>query len=529
MDRSAQTGGRLSAPIIREIQIFRNNVFAHGRHDDERVPTFVKRLVNRLHRVTEERVVRRELLFKEGDRLDPALLLESERNLRKLGFLGEAEIRPEDRTDGDARVLVETQDRWSTLLATNFEGAGGLSRFGLMVGDYNLLGQGQTLVLLGSIGTERNDLGFRFWEPRLFSSRWTLETSARQASDGGEVYLQVERPLYSLSTKWAFRFSFRGLKLDTRLYRDGIAVVKFPHEELKLKTTLTRSLGGTVKKRVAFQYETENLRNVPEGSREELVARLQGLGLAWKEVFRERRRNLVALSFGVERPQYGKATFLDNYGNVEDITTGWQIATALGGVWETPAAEPKRAHVGLAGRTVKLWARQHYFGLGFEVTTDATGHRLRNTVGVGKLVYYNLSLPRQTWATQLTVVLGLSLPADEQILLGGSTGLRGYKAYQFSGDRSALLNLENRIHLGELLTIGVGLVPFADVGRAWTGDRLRWKDLRASAGLGLRFGFGKFYNAQVARIDLAYPLDGTGSPMISFGTGQHFSFMNILR
>ena len=48
--------------------------------------------INALHIRTREDVIRRELLFKVGDRLDPFLIAETERNLRALPFIRAARI-----------------------------------------------------------------------------------------------------------------------------------------------------------------------------------------------------------------------------------------------------------------------------------------------------------------------------------------------------------------------------------------------------------------------------------------------------
>ena len=73
---------------------------------------------------TRERVIRRELLFGAGERLDAATLRESERNLRRLLYLGSARIstRPAATgTDsGATQVLVDVEDLYSRALSPVF-------------------------------------------------------------------------------------------------------------------------------------------------------------------------------------------------------------------------------------------------------------------------------------------------------------------------------------------------------------------------------------------------------------------------
>src|SRR5436190_278654 len=73
-----------SYPTIATIRIDREDVFDLDNPDERHLP-FI--WADRLHVETREYVIRRELLFQEGDPADPDVLYESERNLRRLVFL----------------------------------------------------------------------------------------------------------------------------------------------------------------------------------------------------------------------------------------------------------------------------------------------------------------------------------------------------------------------------------------------------------------------------------------------------------
>src|SRR5213078_121656 len=67
-------------PRIRYIRIETENVFQDAES------SFLARAADAIHGVTRAEVVRRELLFAEGNALDPPRLAETERNLRALGL-----------------------------------------------------------------------------------------------------------------------------------------------------------------------------------------------------------------------------------------------------------------------------------------------------------------------------------------------------------------------------------------------------------------------------------------------------------
>src|SRR5262245_41181031 len=68
-------------PKIRAIGIERQDIFSA-----EQESHWLFRLANQLHLRTKETVVRRELLFRPGEKYDSALTEETERNLRGLGI-----------------------------------------------------------------------------------------------------------------------------------------------------------------------------------------------------------------------------------------------------------------------------------------------------------------------------------------------------------------------------------------------------------------------------------------------------------
>src|SRR5947208_16177851 len=73
-----------SYPTIATIRIDREDVFDLDNPDERHLP-FI--WADRLHVETRDHVIRRELLFQEGDPADPDVLCETARNLRRLGFL----------------------------------------------------------------------------------------------------------------------------------------------------------------------------------------------------------------------------------------------------------------------------------------------------------------------------------------------------------------------------------------------------------------------------------------------------------
>lgn len=98
-----------SPQVIDTIIVIRENVF--DEHEIRSGGFF--RLANKLHVTTHENVIRKELLFTEGEVYDLAAVAESERVLRKRQIFRELSVDTAHIGDRFA-VIVRTRDGWST-------------------------------------------------------------------------------------------------------------------------------------------------------------------------------------------------------------------------------------------------------------------------------------------------------------------------------------------------------------------------------------------------------------------------------
>jgi outer membrane protein assembly factor BamA len=83
------------------------------------------RTANLLHITTRENVVRRVLLFAEGDRVRERRIYETERLLRALPFVKDAHIDPVVGPDGIIVARVRVRDAWTTQVNAGFSSVGG--------------------------------------------------------------------------------------------------------------------------------------------------------------------------------------------------------------------------------------------------------------------------------------------------------------------------------------------------------------------------------------------------------------------
>jgi hemolysin activation/secretion protein len=137
-----------------------------------------------------------------------------------------------------------------------------------------------------------------------------------------------------------------------------------------------------------------------------------------------------------------------------------------------------------------------------------------NLLAFGSGRFYWRDIGPHLFFGSLELGIGRNLDGENQILLGGDSGLRGYPLRYQSGDARALLTLEQRFFTGlyPFRLFFVGAAVFFDAGRTWPGDgsgeNLGW--LR-DVGVGLRLSSSRSGFGTVMHLDVAFPLDGDAS------------------
>ncbi len=103
-----------------------------------------ERTGNKLHMTTRERILRRDLLFRSGQKLDPELIVRSQQLLRSRSYISDAaiEIRPDSLDTTRVDVVLRTRDSWTITLDGAWRSEGH-TMIGII--DNNILGSGNKL------------------------------------------------------------------------------------------------------------------------------------------------------------------------------------------------------------------------------------------------------------------------------------------------------------------------------------------------------------------------------------------------
>lgn len=518
--------------LISEIEIVRLDVF----DETDPVPDFV----NVFHTISKEPVIRRELLFEEGERFSQRRADETARNLKGLMQLSLVLIVPvRDAEAGRVRLLVITKDVWSLRLNSNIQyGSEGLTYLLLNPVEANVAGThasvGGLFVLkrstysIGGMASHGRILGTRLASSISANAVFNRDTNQTEGSFGGFTY---GVPRYSERQRWYYGV---GLEWDDAIVRVDVSEKDEPplvlayHREAYLGSTgVTRSFG--------LRHKVE-LRLGAEVDRRDYQSRVG------PEVDPEEReefeREDIPVSDTRISPFVQVSTFenrfmktieLETLGLQEDFRLGPQAVLKIYG-----ASTEVGSSRDLVGVLASLgYTQQLGDGLVRAIATSsiqaakAEKHHALVTLKL-RLATPRLGFGRLIWDGLLENRYQNYL--NTQNALGGDGRLRGYAAgdteaagsAEQRGDDIVAFNTEFRTAGIDILSAQCGLAAFHDVGGvADSLDALVWKQ---SVGVGLRTLFPQA-DRIVFRLDWAFPLTegyDTLPGTLFFTVGQAF-------
>lgn len=489
---------------------------------DDPVPDFF----NVFHTMSQEQVIRRELLTVAGERYVARDADESARNLRKLRQLSLVVVVPLKGSAPDrVRVLVIVRDVWSLRMNSDFEiSESGLGYLLLSPSEENLAGSHATLGGLfildpgrysfGGVGTHRRIVGTNLEAVLGLNLIFNRDSGEQEGSFG---YFAYGAPLLKAEDRWGYGTGvsfrddvvrrFRGTALDTydapATAADEALPIAYRRELIQGATEVVRSFGRLHKYDVGVGFEVDRRAyryRPPPGTPPEAEAAFRR---TWLPVSDTRLGPYLRLY--AHHEHFHRTTALETLGLQEDYRLGPELTLSL-----SPAS-------GDFGSTrTSLTTRA---GLAY---TFALGDGLVRVLGINTI---RLSLNRKHDAAYLAQ-LRVASPRfgfgrlvfdgylaeryrnflNTRYALGGDGRMRGYPPsdfeHSFEGAHTFAANAEFRSGSLEILSAQLGMAVFHDVGHA----ARRFRDLEAhhATGLGVRILLPQA-SRSVLRADWAFP------------------------
>lgn len=507
--------------LIGKIRIHSKNVFDTGTHLDHQFPY---NIANKIHLITRERFIQNEILFKSGDPLDPEIILESERILRLHSMFRNVTVTVLPAVSGVSDIVIETEDVWTTTVQLAYGSAGGKNFYRLGFLERNFLGMGKEVGGFVRKDIDRVVRGVTFYDPQLFGTHGEFFSGYGKDQKGVEWEVRAANPFYSRSTKNSEGVSVSVREDEDRLFKNGEEVAAFQHHTVMRSVFVARSLSKDLQKtrRVSLSHEFKD---------DHFAEARTGI--------RPPDHKLSSVLIGFERKdnRFIKGKGLFTFDRIEDVNLGWRIDGKFGPSLKSIHASQDGA-VGRFEIDKDDFLGENFYSF-FKIKADSRYEKsdLRN----GKLIFQHIGL-FSNWGNQNTTSLRSeyslirNMDPENQLLLGGENGLRGYSVRQLSGNKKVLFSLENRQVLvcDWLNLISFGWAIFADTGGTWgRGESPQFKDFKNDVGAGLRFSPSRSFDPGLIRLDVAYALNENRRPNrwviniganLTFGSGEDKKF-----
>ncbi len=488
-----------SGAVFGDIRVDNKNVFDKSDPQDNK-PLF--RLANRLHIHTRQSVIRHQLLFRTGDRYSRHALEESARILRADSYFYDASVVPVRYRDGKVDVLVTTRDVWTLDPGFNFRRSGGANSTGLYLEELNLLGTGSAVSVGHQRAVDRSESDISFANAHAFGTWTSVNLSYATLSDGALRSAIFNSPFYSLQTHYAGGLAVMRNDHVDYLYDRGRIIDEFHDHSRYVQTYAGWSAGlrnGWVTRWSAgVTYDERRFDAQASWTGPTVLPQDRKFVYPW-------------IRFDLLQDRYIQLENRDQIGRTEDFYLGTNITLRAG--WADSALGSTRSALMLhaAASQGAMLSDSATLLMTSVLTGRVEDGTLHNGVLDGAIRYYLQESRRWLLFTALHAAKGWRLDVENQLLLGGDNGLRGYPLRYQDGSGRALFTVEERyfsnLYLFRLLRAGAAV--FADAGRTWGTAPLAAPSLGLleDAGFGLRFGNARSGFGNVVHVDVAFPLN----------------------
>ena len=512
---------------------------------------------------TKKDVILRELLFEIGDVYIEADKEESEQILRDKTYIGAARITSLwDANSNTVAIQVNVTELWSPPVPSidpALNSQGGTFLLGLR--ESNVFGSGHDTEVryqrISEIGEKTKSLlTWKYRMPRVVNSHWNFDGAYVQKREGDSWAILLERPQYTLKSRWSARFTLSESIGDFSWFEMDPFSHKLERTD-RFEVNL-QSASGRIR-RYFGDRERQNYIGLWAAARRSKYELLEKRSPSTTDPS-NRDIKLVGITVGRKRVTYHKTQFIRRMGREEVFLVGSEHAFSVGHASPLYGSDKSEGYVSLISSSG--WTRgdrilgttlidiSSYFTTDIENSTfqARTSWYYTDVFNTGDIYTVDKGFRKngfldfhQTFVVKFKTRLEFGWHGESQVLLGAFNGLRGYDYRQFSGEKMMVLRIESRTVCGGTLfkkldegieavatfiakpfikrSVNLGLIlsatAFTDIGYIWNGKQtFNLMDPKRSIGFGLRGGFAKVSNAGIFRFEFAVPLDAPSSPLI---------------
>lgn len=497
LQRNDKAFQRYRGRVIRKIRIQSLDFGVSLRDTTKGLNTRLTRMANNLHRKSREYVIRKNLFFREGEKLYPYLLADNERHLRDQEFLQDALIivTPVRGTRDSVDITVRTKDVFS--IGGGFR-MHNLTSMSIEVREDNIFGTGDRFAVRSLYDGDRHrkfGLGTEYIARNIagsFINGYAGVLNFEDAFNSGNeeettLYLRFLRPLVNPYTRWTYAFEVAQHYTSNMYNTDSLYQSDWQYKYYNLDAW--GGLNMSADKLTGKSYE-DRLRKLI-GLRF-MQQRFDMQPMKFEGAYNWEYADLTALlaSFSVFRQDYYKTQFVYGFGRNEDVPEGIDISLTAG--W-TKKAGRERPYMGFDFQRYYFTQKEHYFNFTARVGSYLHKKKLEDIDVLVNLDHFSkLRHMGSKWKQRTFVSAGIgrqiNKSLNQPLFLKNQYGLPEFDNGEMPGDTRITMRTET-VFFSPWNFINFRFAPFVFGNVAWftpENESFSKSELLSSIGGGIR-------------------------------------------
>lgn len=309
---------RYAGKKIRKIIIQRLDVFGGNINNlSSKEPNKIENILNKTHFNTNENIIRKNLLFSEGEKISPLTLSDNERILRQLPYIDDARIIVVPVSDEESDIVVFTKDIYSLGGSYDYRG---LKKGTVSLFDKNIFGMGHEFGLdmpFDNTLPESPGFGVHYLANNILKSFINLNVYYLNGLGEKTYGFDLSRKLISSTTKYAGGISVRMMYTTEDLDKlIAPAPLKYNLQDYWLSRSILINKESVSRIIIGARYINNNVFDHP---------------LILPESFYNLQKYMIFMgsaAFSVQK--YTKTSLIYSYGRTEDIPYGALLKITTG-------------------------------------------------------------------------------------------------------------------------------------------------------------------------------------------------------
>lgn len=466
-----------SGKKIRKIYIQRLNVF--GADIDNPVnnnPNLTKNLLNKTHINTNEFIIRKNLLFSEGDTISPLIFSDNERILRQLSFIDDARIIVVPVSDEEADIIVITKDVYSLGAGYSYKG---LNKGTVSLFEKNIFGTGQELgfeVPYDAKAPDSPGFGIHYTMDNIGKTFINFNLNYFNDIGKNSYGFSLTRNLISATTKYAGGIIVTHIltseDLDTLLVPEPL---KYNIQDYWLSRSFLLNKESVSRIIIGARYTNNNVFDRP------FILPYSYMNLQKYRMF------LGTAAFSIQK--YYKTNLIYNYGRTEDIPYGGLFSLTAGKEFNE---FKNRTYLGADVSLGKSSRDLGYFYVSAGLGSYLTGTKSEQGLLQLEMKYFSNLLRVRNFMIRnfvnINYTRGFARYTDERLKFNHENGFSGFTNDTVSGNQRVLCSLESVVFSPfNFYGFRFAFFGFADISFIAETNQLMINENALSAiGLGLR-------------------------------------------